>query len=120
MDNTPVKFSPDGARLLYMLDGKTVRIRPISGGAAFAVTPAMAAIARVDWAPDGNGILISGADADGQTGLYRVDLSGNATSFVAPFPAIGHSESAKGSTPAIPWSMTTSFTVWIGARTIAI
>lgn len=68
-----VRFSPDGANILYTVSTTAITIRSSSDGSERTLVPQMSEILRVEWSPDSRALLISGT-VGSKPGLYRVDM----------------------------------------------
>jgi Tol biopolymer transport system component len=80
MNDNGLKFSPDGRQLAWFESPNRLRIRSVTGDQERSVTAAVTEIRRVEWAPDGNSLFVSGTGTDGQRALYRIDaMTGEST-----------------------------------------
>lgn len=73
MNDNGLKFSPDGRQVAWYESPNRLRIQSVAGDQERTVAAGMTEIRRVEWAPDGNSLFVSGAGTDGQRALYRVD-----------------------------------------------
>lgn len=85
--NRAPDWSRDGGQLAYvvqrspwMLPGARVVIRSSAGGAEREIRPTIDHVELLRWSADGRWLLVTGADADYRSGLFRVDTqTGQAT-----------------------------------------
>jgi Tol biopolymer transport system component len=69
-----VRFSPDGRYLLFTTAPTTIVIRTIADRSDRTLAIQLARLIRLEWAPDGQSLLASGATREGTLGLFRIDL----------------------------------------------
>jgi serine/threonine-protein kinase len=84
-----VRYSPDSRNILYTPSADTVLIRSLATGVEHRIVPRLARILRVEWSPDSRSLLISGARAADEHGLYRVDLTTGTVQLVWAQPNLG-------------------------------
>lgn len=80
--NTAPAWSADGKRLAYLTrrgsenygqDSRFITVLSIDTGDERELNPRLAHIERLTWSPDGNSLLVSGADRRSRGGLFLVD-----------------------------------------------
>lgn len=80
--NTAPAWSRDGRRLAYLSrwgtenyaqESRVVTIRDIEAGTEHIVSPKLAYMERLRWAPGGDALLVSGSDGKSRAGLFQVD-----------------------------------------------
>ncbi len=75
MNDNGLKFSSDGRQVAWFEPPNRIRFRSVAGEQERSIIAKVSVIQRMEWAPDGNSIFISGAGEDGQRGLYLVDAA---------------------------------------------
>jgi Tol biopolymer transport system component len=93
-----VRYSPDGAQVLYTPTKGSVLIRAADGRTRTMV-PQLADVGRLEWASDGRALIIAGARSATERGIYRVDIdSGSASVLLAGRRPYAHALSPDGRT----------------------
>ncbi len=82
-------WSPDGRRLIYTQSlpgrGTALVVQTVATGELNVRPVTLRNIFRPSWFPDGTAVALRGQDAEGQMGIFRVDLgTGNVTPIVRP------------------------------------
>ncbi|MDA1312595.1 MAG: hypothetical protein O2968_04595 [Acidobacteria bacterium] len=82
--NTAPAWSPDGRRLAYLSrwgtenyaqESRVISIRDFEGGKEHTVSPKLAYMERLRWAPGGESLLVSGSDGKSRAGLFTVNAT---------------------------------------------
>ena len=78
------RFSPDGRKISYVTEPKTVLIRSLTDGSERTTLVQLARLERIEWAPDGGSLFAIGVNATGVRGIYQADLNTGAVALVTP------------------------------------
>ena len=78
--NLGLSVSPDGTRILFLLNRDTLAVAPSSGGAAITLFKAngVEALHRPDWSPDGQWVIFDTNSGEGRT-LFKMRAAPNQT-----------------------------------------
>lgn len=98
-----VTFSPDGQHVAYVVPRggslnpygpSDIVLRSLERGEVRRLSPDLSRVGRVYWMPDGQSLLLRGADQKGRSGLYRITLTDGAVSRVYQTASFMHNEFA--------------------------
>lgn len=84
-DHRRPAWSPDGASIMYMLEGQTERslvVQDLASGRTRDITPRMSSFLIPSWSSN-RFILFQGRDLKGRQGIYRIDVNTGDVSPVA-------------------------------------
>lgn len=75
------RYSPDGTRVLYTPTADSVLIQEPDGRTR-SLIPQLQNLGRIEWAPEGDALIIAGRRNADERGVYRVDLRTGAASLL--------------------------------------